>query len=308
MNDRPPPAPHTVAALLDRAEQALAAGGVVCAHGTADWRDEAAAIIWHALGLDHADPGAYARTVTPAEAARCDALVARRVAERLPAAYLLGEAWFAGLPFHVDATVLVPRSPFAELVAGRFEPWLTPRPRPRILEIGTGSGCIAIACALVFPDATVVATDVSPEALAIAARNVARHGVAGRVALVRADTYAGIAGRFDLIVTNPPYVPASELVDMPPEFAWEPRLALVGGGADGLDIVRRIVAGARAHLVPDGLLAVEVGGGMEALEAAFPAIPFTWPEFEHGGDGIALVAAADLPGDNAGAGQAARDN
>lgn len=308
MSNSPPPAPQTVGDLLDRAERALEKAGVVCAHGTADWRDEAAAIIWHALGLDHADPGAYARPVTAAESARCDALVGRRIAERLPAPYLLGEAWFAGLPFHVDQAVLVPRSPFAELVAERFEPWLAPRPRIRILEIGTGSGCIAIACALAFPDATVVATDVSPEALAVAARNVARHGVADRVAIRRADVYAGIAGRFDLIVSNPPYVPAGELVDMAPEFAWEPRLALVGGGADGLDIVRRIVRGAPAHLAADGLLAVEVGGGMEALEAAFPAIPFTWPALGNGGDGIALVAAADLPGDNAGAGHGAPDN
>jgi ribosomal protein L3 glutamine methyltransferase len=304
----------TVGRLVDRFEGELAAAGVVCAHGTADHRDEAAAIVYHALGLDHADPAAYSRPVAPAEEARCAALVARRIAERRPAPYVLGEAWFAGLPFHVDERVLVPRSPFAELVEARFEPWLAPRPRPRILEIGTGSGCIAVASALAFPDASVVATDVSPGALAVAARNVARHGVGGRVRLLEADVYdaggtgAGVLdGPFDLILSNPPYVPEADLAGMPPEFGWEPRLALTGG-ADGLDVVRRIVAGARLRLAADGLLAVEVGGGMAALEAAFPAVPFAWPEFARGGDGIALVAAADLPGDNAGAGRGAPGN
>lgn len=292
-----------VAGLIEWGERELAHAGVVCAHGTEAFRDEAAALIYHALRLDHDDPLAYGRLVSAEERLRCEALVRRRIDERVPAPYLLGEAWFAGLRFAVDPRVLVPRSPFAELIAARFEPWLSAVAAPRILEIGTGSGCIAVACALAFPGAFVVATDVSVDALAVARVNVARHGVAERLALLRADLLEGIRGPFDLIVTNPPYVPEEELRDMPPEFLWEPRTALAGG-ADGLDLVRRIVNGAAARLAPTGLLAIEVGAGVEALERAFPRVPFTWPEFEAGGDGIALVAAGDLPGDNVGRGRA----
>lgn len=302
--NRKPGAALTVRQLLARATRQLQRGGVRCIQGTASCRDEAATLIWHALGLDHADPAAYARIVAPAERARCEALVHRRIAERMPAAYLLGEAWFCGLPFHVDRRVLIPRSPFAELIEARFAPWMDPGPAPRILEIGTGSGCIAIACALAFPGARVVATDICADALAVAAANVARHGVGGRVQLHRADLYEGVEGCFDLIVSNPPYVPEADLRDRPAELAWEPRGALVGGGPDGLDLVRRIIQGAAGHLRPGGWLAVEVGAGTAALERAFPRLAFLWPEFARGGDGIALVAAGDLAGDNGARGRA----
>lgn len=288
----------TVAGLIAAGERRLAAAGVVCAQGAESPHDEAAAMVYFALGLDHADPLAGSRRVQPAERGHCEALFARRATERLPTGYLLGEACFAGLWFQVDPRVLIPRSPFAELIEARFEPWLTLPEDARILEIGTGSGCIAIACSLAWPRAEVVATDVSPGALAVASANARRHGVEERVRLVCTDLYEGLSGRFDLVISNPPYVPAAELEGMPPEFTWEPRLALEGGGADGLDLVRAIVAGAAAFLVPDGLLAVEVGGGLDALEAAFPRVPFTWPEFRRGGDGIALVAARDLPRQN----------
>jgi ribosomal protein L3 glutamine methyltransferase len=294
---------HTVADLIAEGERALRAAGVVCAQGMATPRDEAAAIVYHVLGLDHADESAYGRAVGSGERARCQALFGRRCAERLPVAYLLGEAWFAGRAFHVDSRVLIPRSPFAELIEARFLPWARLGARPRILEIGTGSGCIAVACALVFPGSRVLATDVSLSALEVARRNVHRHSVSGRVDLLVADLYRGVSGTFDLIISNPPYVPAAELEHMPPEFAHEPRLALQGGGRDGLDHVRAIVAGAAERLAPDGLLAVEVGGGGAALEASFPRVPFLWPEFLRGGDGIALVAASDLPRENAADGQ-----
>lgn len=296
---------RTVADLVDQGERALTRAGISCAQGTSSPRDEAAAIVYHVLGLDHADLRAYDHEMTPAERDACATLLRRRIRERIPAAYLLGEAWFAGLPFCIDERVLIPRSPFAELIAARFEPWFEVPAAPRILEIGTGSGCIAIACAIAFPESFVVATDVSPAALEVARINVERHGLGARVRLLNADLLAGIRGRFDLIVSNPPYVPEGELRDMPEEFRHEPYAALAGG-ADGLDLVRRIVHGAAAHLAPDGWLAVEVGGGMEALEQAFPAIPFLWPEFEAGGDGIALVAAGDLPVDNVGSGPQAR--
>lgn len=283
-----------VDSLIGECAQALAHGGVYCGHGTDNPHDEAAWIVFHALALDHADAvAAYGRRVSPGEAAKVRALVTRRIRERIPAAYLLGEAWFAGLPFHVDPRVLIPRSPFAELILSRFSPWLAPGEVRDILEIGTGSGCIAIACALAFPDSRVVATDISPAALEVAARNVARHGLGDRVTLLEADVFDGVAGEFDLIVTNPPYVPEGEIDDFPAEYAHEPRLALASGG-DGLETPARILHHARSHLRPDGLLALEVGEGAAALEARFPELGFCWPEFESGGDGIALIAAAEL--------------
>ncbi len=295
----------TVGQLLDWAGLELERAGIVCGQGTSSCRDEAAALIWHRLGLDHADDSAYRRPLTPADEAACQALIRLRIAERLPAAYLVGEAWFAGLPFHVDGSVLIPRSPFAELIETAFQPWFNLPAEPRILEVGTGSGCIAIACARAFPLSRIVATDVSAAALDVARRNAERHGVAARVELRLADLYAGIDGPFDAILSNPPYVPDGELVDMPPEFAAEPRAALAGGG-DGLDLVRWLVADARPLLKPGGFLAIEVGAGSAALEAAFPAVPFLWPDFARGGDGIALVAARDLPGDNTPRAHAAR--
>jgi ribosomal protein L3 glutamine methyltransferase len=285
--------PVTVAQLLDRAETQLAAAHIVCGHGTATPRDEAAAIIYHVMGLQHENPQAYGRRVGADALRRIADLLEVRATRRIPVPYLLGEAWFAGLPFYVDERVLIPRSPFAELITTRFSPWLALPGHPRILEIGTGSGCIAIAAALAFPGSEVVATDVSAAALDVARRNVERHGVAGRVQLVQADGLRGIAGRFDLLLSNPPYVPDGELEDMPPEYAREPRLALAGG-ADGLALVRRILQDAPRHLQRDGWLAVEVGAGIETLERAFPQVPFLWPEFAHGGDGIAIVSAQDL--------------
>jgi ribosomal protein L3 glutamine methyltransferase len=296
---------ETVADLINWAERNMAAAGVVCAQGTGSCRDEAAAIIYHLLDLEHADPAAYGRRVTADDRRRCEAAVRRRIEERVPAAYLLGETRFAGLRFSVDPRVLIPRSPFAELIAMHFEPWLTSSRPLRILDLGTGSGCIAIACALTFPDSLVLATDISADALAVARLNVRRHGLDDRVQLLLADLFSGLAGRFDLIVSNPPYVPEADLRDMPPEFAREPRSALAGG-PDGLDLVRRIVTGAGKYLCSDGFLAVEVGGGKRALEAAFPRIPFVWPELANGGDGIALVAAGDLPSENDGIGRPAR--
>lgn len=263
-------------------------------HGTDNAIDEAALLVMHALHLPTDMPGAYLdATLTPDERCAVVELLRTRFKERIPAAYLIGEAWFAGLPFHVDPRVLIPRSPFAELVLARFSPWLDPGEVRDILEIGTGSGCIAIACALAFPDSRVVATDISPAALEVAARNVARHGVGDRVTLVEADLFDGVAGRFDLIVTNPPYVPEGEIDDFPAEYAHEPRLALASG-SDGLETPARILQHARSHLRPGGLLALEVGEGAAALEARFPELGFCWPEFASGGDGIALVSAAEL--------------
>ncbi|MEQ1800562.1 MAG: 50S ribosomal protein L3 N(5)-glutamine methyltransferase [Gammaproteobacteria bacterium] len=284
----------TVGALISECAARLDEAQVFFGHGTGNARDEAAALVFHVMGLDHGDADrAYRKPVPDTDRQAVDALLGLRVTTRRPLPYLTGEAWFAGLPFHVDERVLVPRSPFAELIAGRFEPWLDVAGVRRILEIGTGSGCIAVALALAFPGSSVVATDISADALAVAARNVQRHAVADRVELVRADLFAGLHGRFDLIVSNPPYVPEDDVATFPPEYGHEPRQALVSG-TDGMETPARILHHAGRFLTPHGWLALEVGAGAAILEDRFPKVPFLWPELLQGGDGIALVSAADL--------------
>lgn len=292
----PPPARPTVEALIRYGASEFERAGLAYGHGTDNAIDEAAALAFHALGLDHADAAAaYARRPTAPDVERVLSLYARRIAERVPAAYLMGRMWFAGLEFEVDERVIVPRSPFAELVAAQFRPWIDPARVRSILDVGTGSGCIAIACALAFPEARVDAVDLSPAALEVAARNVARHGVGGRLALHRGDVYAPLGERrYDLIVSNPPYVSDAEMDALPQEYRHEPDMAL-RAGRDGLDVVRRLLAGAPRHLEPGGLLAVEVGDSDERLAAAFPRLPFTWLEFEHGGGGVFVINREQLP-------------
>ncbi len=292
--------PATVGDMVEWCAAELERGGVYFGHGTDNCRDEAASLVFGVAGLSHDEalhsPAAvYQRELAPDCAPRIAAVLRQRIDERVPLPYLLKEAWFAGRPFYVDERVLIPRSPFAELIAVRFAPWLTPAAPRRILEIGTGSGCIAVALALAFPDSRVVAADLMPEALDVARINVERHGVGDRIELVQSDLFAGIAGSFDLIVSNPPYVPAGEVAELPHEYGHEPVVALISG-ADGLDSSRRILQDAARYLTADGWLALEVGAGAAALEAAFPSVPFVWPEFEFGGEGIALLPAAGLMG------------
>ena len=214
--------------------------------------------------------------VPPAQRPRIEELLATRISSRRPLPYLTGEAWFAGLPFYVDERVLIPRSPFAELIASRFEPWLDPARVRRILEIGTGSGCIAVALALAFPDSSVVATDISADALAVARLNVQRHGLADRVELVQADLFAGLEGVFDLIVTNPPYVPEEEVADLSARV--RPRTA---AGAcfrvDGMETPARILHHAARFLTPHGWLALEVGAGVACWRPVFQRCPSSGP-------------------------------
>ena len=290
--------PSTVGGMIEWCAQELERGRVYCGHGTDNAIDEAASLVFGVAGLDHAaaaiDPQPIYTQVLSAEVlAAIDATLRRRINERIPLPYLLEEAWFAGLPFFIDQRVLIPRSPFAELIATRFTPWIKADEVSRILEIGTGSGCIAIALAQAFPKCRVVAGDLMDDALEVARINVERHGVADRVELVQSDLFEKINGKFDLIVSNPPYVPVSEMVELPREYAHEPSVALVSG-ADGLDSSRRILQDAARYLTADGLLALEVGAGAVALDAAFPTLGFIWPEFECGGEGIALLRAADL--------------
>ena len=286
---RPPRAP-TVAQLVRFGAREFDAAGLAFGHGTGDARDDAAALVFHALGLDHAEAqAAYPHKVDATGVEAVLQLFGERLRRRAPGAYLTGRMWFAGLEFEVDERVIVPRSPVAELIAAGFAPWLRPEQVRRVLDVGTGSGCIAIACALRFPEAHVDAVDVSRAALAVARRNVERHGVQERVALLEGDVYAPLDGRrFDLIVSNPPYVSDAEMAALPPEYRHEPDLAL-RAGADGLDVVRRILRGADAHLEPGGLLVVEVGNSEERLQRAFPAVPFLWLDFEHGGGGVFVL-------------------
>lgn len=264
--------------------------GLFFGHGTATAVDEAAWMASHVLGLPpDFDDNEFERPLSLEHRARLDALLQERIATRKPLAYLIGEAWFAGLPFHVDESTLVPRSPLAEIAVGGLLPWLDFQRPLRVLDVGTGSGCIAIALARHWPAVTVDAADVSPAALDLAARNVQRHGLVDRVRLVESDVYDGLGdARYDLILSNPPYVPRASMENLPEEYRHEPALGLVAGD-DGLDIFRRLVAGAADHLAPDGLLVVELGEAAEAADAILDGTDAVWLDFEHGGEGVVLL-------------------
>ncbi len=264
--------------------------GVFFGHGTDNAEDEAFWLIRHLQGWR--DEG---WTAPPDRAlARPAAEIAeRRTAERIPLAYLLGEAWFAGLPFYVDRNVLVPRSPLAELVEACFAPWVRLAPGDRVLDVGTGSGCIAIAAAHYCEGLEVDATDASPAALAVAARNVARHGLEGRVHLQEADLFPRAGGPYRVIISNPPYLPADAIASLPAEYRAEPELGLVGGPA-GVEPAERLLLGARERLAPGGVLIVEVGAEAETFMARHPRFPAVWIEFERGGEGVFVVTAEQL--------------
>ena len=280
--------------LIQVVENALSGANLYYGHGTENPMDEAAALVFHVMSLDHnGTADLYAREATDAQRERIALLVEQRIQTRNPLPYLLGEAWFAGLPFNVDERVLIPRSPIAELISEQFQPWVDPDSVRNILEIGTGSGCIAIACALAFPEALVTATDISAAALEVAAGNARRHGVEDRLRLIETDHVDGVSGRFDLIVSNPPYVPQHEMQLLPREYQAEPCLGLVSG-VDGLDSARRILQDAPKLMAHQGIMVLEVGAQWELLDQAFPALAFTWLEFEYGGIGVALMHAADF--------------
>ena len=257
--------------------------------------DEATHLVLASLHLPPDIPPAYgAGRLTAEERANVLSLIERRVSERLPVAYLVGETWFAGLKFKSDRRALVPRSPIAELIESGFAPWLDERPVERALDLCTGSGCIGIAMAEYNPDWQVDIVDISDEALSLARENIAFQHLEGRVNAIQSDLFAGVADqRYDLIVSNPPYVTEDEYAALPGEYAHEPKLGLTSG-ADGLDLCLRMLDEAADHLTDDGLLIVEVGESEQALAALLPQVPFVWIEFKVGQMGIFALERRDL--------------
>ena len=287
--------PSTAGALLDRATRTLQRARLHFGHGTDNARDEAGALLLHALRRPRPLTAADLRTrVSEPQRARFERLLERRMRERIPAVYLTHRCYFAGVPLYVDERVLIPRSPIAELIERRFVPWIDPARVRTILDLGTGSGCIAIACARAFPKARVDASDIAADALAVARINVRRHRLERRVRLLRSDHFSALVGAsYDIIVSNPPYVGARELHGLPLEYRHEPCLALAAG-EDGLDSARIILRDAAAHLNPGGILIVEVGNSETALRRAFPRLPFVWLEFTRGGGGVCLLEQRQL--------------
>ena len=287
--------PRTVRDFILWAERRFDKARLYFGHGTDNARDEAVWLVISTLHIPFDGLDAQAeRLLNEAEQKAIRELVEARISTRKPLAYLLHEAWFAGLKFYVDERVIVPRSLIGDFIHEQFQPWIDPARVHRILDLCTGSGCIAIAAALAFPQAQVDGADISTDALAVARINVARYDLEARMHLVQSDLYAGLAGRrYDLILTNPPYVDAADMAALPDEYRHEPDLAL-RAGSDGLDVVRRILAGAMQHLEPGGVLFVEVGDSDERLQQAFPRLPFTWLEFEHGGGGVFMLRDSEL--------------
>ena len=269
--------------------------GIHYGHGTDDALDEAAYLILQALHLPaDLDARWLDARLCRSERAHLVELLRQRCIQRSPTAYLVDRAWFAGLEFHADARALVPRSPLAELIQQGFEPWLAPENLHRILDLCTGGGSIALACAHYFPEALVDALDLSADALALAEKNRSALHLDDQVELLQGDLFAPLDGRrYDLIVSNPPYVDATDMSDLPAEYLHEPRMALAAG-EDGLDIVRRILREAAEYLEPEGVLIVEVGNSERHVQAVWPDVPFTWLHFEHSEDGVFMLTRQQL--------------
>jgi ribosomal protein L3 glutamine methyltransferase len=285
----------TVNQLLRRATARLARARLHYGHGTGSAVDDAAALLAAALRLKRPlDERDLPRPVAASARGRFAKLLQRRIQDRVPAVYLTNRCWFAGVPFHVDERVLIPRSPIAELIENRFAPWVDPQAVRRIADLGTGSGCIALAAALALPHVRVDAVDISRDALAVARINRAALGLNRRVRLVESDFFGNLAGRrYDIIVSNPPYVGTAEFNGLPAEYGYEPAGAL-RSGRDGMDAVRVLLAQAAGHLTATGVLIVEVGNTETRLRRAFPRLPFVWLSFARGGGGVFLLTAAQL--------------
>ena len=264
-------------------------------HGTDNALDEAAFLAFFALNeaQDFSDEKLDMQ-LSPDDIEKINHLFQRRIETRQPAAYLTHEAWFAGLPFYVNENVLVPRSPIAELIEEQFQPWIVPEKVHRILDLCTGSGCIAIACAMAFPETKVDAADISKAALEVAEKNRVKHHLEDRLSLIESDLFKNLQGRrYDLIVSNPPYVDAEDMANLPDEYKHEPELGLTAGD-NGLDLVIPMLRDAIHHLKPDGILIIEVGNSEHALAELFPEVPFMWLSFEYGGEGVFMLDVKDV--------------
>jgi ribosomal protein L3 glutamine methyltransferase len=264
-------------------------------HGMASAFDEAVYLVLRAVHLPIDTPSIYWDAIlTPSEREQVLSLLMQRINERKPAAYLTNEAWFASLPFYVNESVLVPRSPLAELIENQCSPWLDPEDVTQVLDLCTGSGCIGIACAYAFPQAMIDLSDISADALAVAKTNIERHGLTEQVNAYQSDLFQQLEPKsYDLIISNPPYVDAEDMAVLSDEFKHEPALGLAAG-QDGLSIAHRILQEAANYLADDGVLIVEVGNSQYALQEAYPYVPFQWLSFERGGDGVFLLTKAQL--------------
>lgn len=284
----------TVIELIERCSARLEEAGVSFGHGTDNAWDEAAWLVLWALGhpLDGLDDAA-GQPLAPEQERRAQELVEQRIATRKPAAYLTREAWLQGVSFYVDERAIVPRSFIAELLAdGTIDPWLSDRTR-RVLDLCTGNGSLAVLAALAYPEVEVDAADISGDALAVAHINVERHQLGARIRLLRSDLLSQVAGPYDLILCNPPYVNARSMAALPPEYRAEPALALAGG-EDGMDLVRRLLREAPQHMSEDAVLVLEIGNEREHFEAAFPRLEVVWLDTSAGTDQVLLVTRAAL--------------
>lgn len=288
---------HTLRDYLRWATSLMAEHRVYFGHGTDNAWDEAVYLVQAALHWpEPLEEKVLDSRLLPAERQRIVDWVYQRVEQRVPLPYITGQAWFAGMPFSIDRRAIIPRSPIAELIEQDFAPWYQGPSPERILDLCSGSGCIGIACAHYQPQARVDLVDISQAALDLAGQNIRGHGMGDRVVALQSDLFDGLAPadkRYDLIISNPPYVDAAELATMPREFHHEPTLALAAG-EDGLELARRILREASDYLADHGLLVVEVGNSGEALEQAYPDVPFTWLEFERGGVGVFVLSAEEL--------------
>jgi ribosomal protein L3 glutamine methyltransferase len=287
--------PDTVGAALDYCSELLARSDVYFGHGTDNAWDEAVQLVLSVADLPlDADASVLPRPLAPAACARMETLLRERIEKHTPLPYLLGKAWFAGLEFVSDRRAIIPRSPIAELILNQFQPWYSgPAPR-RVLDLCCGGGCIGLAVAYYYPEVEVDLLDIDAGALELARENVTALGLGGRTHVIQSDLFASLPGqKYDLILSNPPYVDRQDLAALPAEFRHEPELALASG-PDGLDLTRRILKHAGLFLRDSGLLVVEVGNSWPALEQAYPRVPFTWLEFEHGGDGVFALTAKEL--------------
>jgi ribosomal protein L3 glutamine methyltransferase len=290
----------TLVELVQAQSQRLKTAGVSFGHGTGNAFDEAAWLVTWALGLPlDALETRGRREVGGEDIAKAEALIGRRIESRVPAAYLTGEAWLQNVPFTIDARSIVPRSYIAELLVdaeetGTLDAWLSER-TCRVLDLCTGNGSLAVLAAMAYPEIEVEASDISADALALARINVARHGLQKRIAVIESDLFAKLRGGYDLVLCNPPYVTDASMAALPAEYRAEPALALAGG-ADGMDLIRRILAAAPAQLSEDGVLVVEVGHERRRFEAAFPRLECAWLETSGGDDCVVLVERRALAG------------